>query len=104
VASLLDLPEGVFGLFGLCLGYPAKDAKAEIKPRLPQSAVWHREKYDRDASIGDYDDRMRAFYESQGMKGSVNWSMRSGRRVDEHHLTGREAQQVFLERQGFLKR
>jgi hypothetical protein len=104
VASLLDLPEGVFGLFGLCLGYPAEDASAEIKPRLPQNAVWFREGYDRDASIGDYDERMKAFYESQGMKGDVSWSMRSGRRVDEHHLTGREVLKEFLEGRGFLRR
>ncbi len=104
VANLLELPSGVFGVFGLCLGYPAEDAKAEVKPRLPQSAVWYREKYDRDASIGDYDDRMKAFYESQGMKGEVNWSMRSGRRVDEHHLTGREGLKGFLEDRGFLRR
>ncbi len=104
VANLLELPSGVFGVFGLCLGYPAEDAKAEIKPRLPQSAVWSRERYDKDASIGDYDDRMRAFYESQGMKGEVNWSMRSGRRVDELHLTGREILKEFLEGRGFLLR
>ncbi len=104
VASLLDLPAGVFGAFGLCLGYPSEDAKAEIKPRLPQSAVWFRERYDRAASFGDYDDRMKGFYESQGMKGDVNWSMRSGRRVDEHHLTGREVLKEFLEGRGFLKR
>jgi nitroreductase len=104
VADLLSLPEGTFGLFGLCIGYPSEDARAEIKPRLPQSAVWMRETYDRGASIGDYDERMSAFYESQKMKGEVTWTMRSGRRVDEHHLTGREVLRRFLEQQGFLKR
>ena len=102
VADLLELPEGVFGVFGLCIGYP--EGEAEIKPRLPQSSVWMRETYDSEAGIGDYDDRMRAFYESQQMKGEVSWSMRSGRRVDEHHLTGREVLKDFLESRGFLKR
>jgi nitroreductase len=102
VADLLGLPEGTFGLFGLCVGYP--EGEAEIKPRLPQSAVWFRERYDREASIGDYDARMREFYEGQSMKGDVTWSMRSGRRVDEHHLTGREVLKPFLEEQGFVKR
>lgn len=104
VAELLRLPEGTFGAFGLCVGYPSEDARAEIKPRLPQSAVWMRETYDREAGIGDYDERMRAFYESQKMKADVTWSMRSGRRVDEHHLTGREVLKPFLEEYGLLKR
>ena len=36
------------------------------------------------------------------MKGDVNWSMRSGRRVDLHHMTGRETQLEFLREQGFM--
>lgn len=104
VAELLDLPLGTFGVFGLCVGYPDESVAADIKPRLPQSSVWFRETYDRGVGIGDYDDRMRAFYESQNMKGSVTWSMRSGRRVDEEHLTGREVLKSFLESRGFLRR
>jgi hypothetical protein len=71
---------------------------------LPHSSVWFREQYDHSVEIGDYDQRMAAFYESQKMKGDVTWSMRSGRRVDENHLTGREVLQGFLEEQGFLRR
>jgi nitroreductase len=104
VAELLDLPDGTFGAFGLCLGYPADDADAQIKPRLPQGSVWFREQYDHDVDIGDYDERMRAFYESQNMKGDVTWSQRSGRRVDARHLTGREGLKLFLEARGFLRR
>ena len=104
VAKLLDLPDGVFGAFGLCAGYPADDAGAHVKPRLPQSAVWFREKYDREASIGDYDARMAVFNEAEGRNPKVTWPMRSGRRVDEHHLTGREALKEFLESRGFLRR
>lgn len=104
VSDLLGLPDGTFGAFGLCLGYPDPNAGAEIKPRLPQSAIWFREKYDHNVEIGDYDERMRAFYESQQMKGDVTWSMRSGRRVDEKHLTGREVLNEFLRSRGFTKR
>ncbi|MGV3617880.1 MAG: NADPH-dependent oxidoreductase [Fimbriimonas sp.] len=100
VRELLELPDGVFGTFGLCLGYPAEDAKAEIKPRLPQASVWFRERYDAEAPVAEYDDRMRAFYESQRMKGDVTWSMRSARRTDEHHLTGREVLMEWLRAQG----
>gem|GEM_PF-5730844 len=47
---------------------------------------------------------MRPFYERQGMKGDATWSMRSGRRVDGHHMTGREVLQPWLQRQGFDRR
>lgn len=104
VRRLLDLPERTFGIFGLCLGWPAEGVRAEIKPRLSPEAVWHRETYRRDVPIAEYDERMRAFYEGERMKGEVTWSMRSGRRVDEHHLTGREVLLDWLRAQRFCRR
>lgn len=104
VQELLGLPEGVFGVFGLCLGYPADGCKAEIKPRLGGSEVWFKETYNAEAGCAEYDTRMRQFYESQGMKGSVTWSMRSARRVDGNHMTGREALKDYLESRGFWLR
>lgn len=106
IKDILGLPEGTFGVFGLCLGYPAEPMTAEIKPRLGQGALWFKEQYltDVEDEIADYDRRMSAFYEAQKMKGDVTWSMRSGRRVDEHHLGGREAILDFLHEQGFMKR
>lgn len=103
VRALLELPEGTFGVFGLCLGWPAEDSTAAIKPRLRQEDVWFRETY-REAAPEEYDGRMRAFYESQNMKGDVTWRMRSGRRVDDHHLTGREVLKPWLHGQGFNSR
>ena len=104
VAEILELPDGTFGVFGLCLGYPAENGIGEIKPRLSQDKVWFREMYDRGVSVGDYDERMQAFYDSQGMKVDVTWSMRSGRRVDEHHLSGRDVLKDFLGARGLDKR
>lgn len=104
IRQLLDLPEGTFGVFGLCLGWPAFDASPEIKPRLPQECVWHREHYDQHVDVSAYDEQMKEFYESQRMKGDVTWSMRSGRRVDGHHMSGREVLKEWLEAQGFARR
>lgn len=104
IARLLDLPTGVFGLFGLCIGYPAEGSSAEIKPRLPQEAIWFRDRYHAEAGLGDYDARMGEFYEAQQMKGEVTWSMRSGRRVDGRHMTGREVLLEWLRGRGFLRR
>lgn len=46
VAELLELPAGVVGICGMCLGYPAK--LPAQRPRLPLSEVLHWEKYDQD--------------------------------------------------------
>lgn len=104
IAEVLGLPEGVFGLFGLCLGYPSESSKAQIKPRLSQQAVWFRNRYNPEPPIAEYDERMEPFYIGQGMKGAVTWSMRSGRRADGKHMTGREVLMDYLRRNGFAKR
>lgn len=44
VGELLGLPSGVFPLAGTLVGYPAEEPR--ITPRLPQSAVLHRDRYD----------------------------------------------------------
>ena len=42
--AALDIPEGVFPIAGLTLGWPAWEGR--MNARLPQAAVIHREKYD----------------------------------------------------------
>ena len=98
VREFLELPNGVFGLFGLCLGYPK--GGESIKPRLSQGAVWFRERYDPAPDTDEYDARMRAFYEKEGMRGDRTWSARSGQRVDRDHLTGREVLKDWLAQAG----
>jgi len=100
VAELLAAPSGTVPLFGLCLGWPHPDAKADIKPRPSQDCIWYRDRFPERPSVGDYDARMAAFYESQGMSTSASWAMRSGRRVDNHHLTGRERLGPFVKERG----
>lgn len=109
VADFLNFPDGVFGVFGLCVGWPATDCKAEIKPRLRPEAVWHQETYQPEndsENIQEFNQRMQEFYVTQQMKGDVNWSMRSGRRVDgsERSLTGRGALKDWLVSRGFNRR
>lgn len=56
VGKLLELPELVYPLMGMSLGYPESPPK--IKPRLDVQAVWHKEKYsdmDFDVLIDEYD-------------------------------------------------
>jgi nitroreductase len=102
VRDLLRLPAKTFAVFGFCIGRPAEPCRAEIKPRLAQDAVWFREGYDPAPDVAEYDARMKPFYESQGQKSDVTWTMRSARRVDgsAQQMGGRERQMEFLRGQG----
>lgn len=43
VIDMLDLPQYVVPISGLCIGHPDEDA--DQKPRLPKEAVYHEERY-----------------------------------------------------------
>ena len=63
VSELLGLPDLVFPVAGLCLGYPA-EARG-ISPRLPLSLTLHRDRWDEGdfaAAIEAYDRRRHARY------------------------------------------
>lgn len=76
VAELLGLPPNVFGVFGLCVGYPDPERPADVKPRLSQRLVVHRERYDASLpqdAIDAYDGALKTFQESQKMP-VVGWT------------------------------
>ena len=57
-AEILDLPDGVFPISGLCVGYP--DDAGYVSMRLPQKVVVHQDLYnddDLETDVKDYDDR-----------------------------------------------
>lgn len=86
--ELLRLPRYVYPVFGLCLGVP--DQEPEIRPRLPLSAVYHRETYEEDKLEDDikaYDEAMRHYYATRkgggkGGEGDTIWSREMLRRFD----------------------
>lgn len=51
VSELLELPDKVYPLMGMCLGYP--DHEPMIKPRLQDKVIVHNEKYD-DSKLDEY--------------------------------------------------
>ena len=58
LAEVLDLPDGVFPISGLCIGYP--DDAGYVSMRLPQKVVVHQDLYnddDLETDVKDYDDR-----------------------------------------------
>jgi nitroreductase len=69
IAEELALPPHVFAVFGMSVGYPDPVRLSDIKPRLPQSLVLHRERYSAAAgsdAVEGYDLTMRGFSASKG--------------------------------------
>ncbi len=61
VSPLLGLPDGVYPVAGLAIGWPL--FRRPVSMRLPPAVVVHRERYDDSAladEVGIYDDRRRA--------------------------------------------
>lgn len=103
VSDLLNLPELVYPVFGLCLGYPAQDP--EVKPRLPLDVVLKQETYDDsedEARIADYDTHIREYYLNRtGGTKDMSWSEQiSGMLVKE----SRPHMLPFLQDRGFLEK
>ena len=103
VAELLNLPQQVYPIFGLCLGYP--DAQPDLKPRLPVDVILHKDTYDNSRCAEDvkaYDNQMQAYYESRGgNQKNSNWSEQTAAAVQKKK---REHMLSFLQQRGFLKR
>jgi len=103
VAELLNLPDQVYPIFGLCLGYP--DAEPDLKPRLPVDVVLHKDSYDNTRCASDvkaYDAQMHDYYQSRGdNQKSSNWSEQTANAVQKKK---REHMLDFLQKRGFLKR
>jgi nitroreductase len=103
VSELLELPDLVYPVFGMCLGWPDQDP--EVKPRLPVEMILHEDRY-HDERIADdvdrYDEMMRAYYatRSENQRGS-DWSTPTAAAIQgktRPHMLD------FLRGRGFLKR
>ncbi len=100
VSELLQLPKGVYPVFGLCLGYP--DQNPEVKPRLPLSVILKQEVYNEEGdneAIADYDENIREYYRTRTGGGhGISWTEQVSSLLSEKarpHMKG------FLAEQGF---
>ncbi|MCZ8108343.1 MAG: NADPH-dependent oxidoreductase [Burkholderiales bacterium] len=104
VAAELALPPRVLPVFGLCIGHPDPSVVTGVKPRLPQSAVLHRETYSGPASAADvrgYDAAITAFQAEQAIA-QVPWSQQALARVaGPQSLSGRDRLKDALVALGF---
>lgn len=102
IVELLKLPEQVFPLFGLCLGYPAQ--QPELKPRLPLSIVMHDDYYQplSQLELEQYDKTVRDYYQSRtDGKKSSSWSEEMQAKFTKEsrpHMQGSLKEQGFNER------
>ena len=103
VSELLELPRGVYPVFGLCLGYPAQDP--ESKPRLPRAVIVKENRYTEDgdeAAIADYDEQVQAYYRTRTGGGhGISWTEQVATLLAEK---SRPHMREFLAGQGFTFR
>ncbi len=104
VAAELGLPPRVLPVFGLCIGYEDASRPAQIKPRLPQQVVLHREQYDapsQQEGIARYDEVIGEFQSAQGQS-AAGWTSRSlARWRSRESLHGRDRLREALNALGF---
>ncbi|SDL33500.1 Nitroreductase [Glycomyces sambucus] len=105
VAAELKLPPHTVAAFGLAVGEPDPAEAADVKPRLPQAAVLHRERYSEaaDDHLDVYDERLSAYNARFGLAG--NWTDRVLARLrGPESMGGRHRLRPILESLGFPSR
>lgn len=104
VAAELGLPPETFAVFGLTVGRPVADSTAQIKPRLPQSSVLKRERYDAEGEakeLSAYNGTLSVFQEAQGMRVS-EWTQTVAKRLaGPQSLSNRDKLKAYLRDLGF---
>ena len=104
VAELFSLPKQSFVVFGLCVGYATEKAAGEVKPRLPQPAILHHERYDTataDAGRKAHDEEMMSFSARHELQAGT-WTQRVLNRLGPlKSMNGRERMRATLAKLGF---
>lgn len=74
ISDLLRLPDHVYPVFGMCLGYPAH--QPEVKPRLPVEAILKQDCYTDDVEqVRAFDQTMQAYYQARSSSNKdTDWS------------------------------
>lgn len=94
-AELLGLPEGVYIVYGMSIGWPDEDSVPSQKPRLPEDLIIHWEQYDTSdptEKLQAHDADLAAHYEAQG------------RNLNKAAWTGVMADKFSTPRRGFLRK
>lgn len=102
LCELLQLPKGVYPLFGMVMGYPKENGDEMLRPRLPFDVVYKENRYDTEgdeAAMRAYDEEVREYYIARtGGKRDETWTMQMSDFVQKSHRPGLKS---VLEKQGF---
>lgn len=106
VIDLLDLPEYVYPISGLCIGYPAE--QPALKPRLPQQAVVFENVYNRNIEplLEQYNEQFTHYVnERTNGQSSANWTNGIVSFYSDPFYRGNSYENALpvLQSQGFLK-
>jgi nitroreductase len=104
VAKLLGLPPNAMCVFGLCIGKAADGVTNQVKPRLAQGTVLHRERYstENEAAIRAQYDIELARFSKQHEMGEYTWTDRVINRVSKlKAMSGRDKMRAAIEALGF---
>jgi nitroreductase len=103
-AAEIGLPPSSFAVFGLVVGLPDRSVETAVKPRLPQAAVLHHERYSQEAqqeAIARHDRHTLTFRAEQGLD-PLSWSeLVIARLQTVAALKGRHLLRDVLNRLGF---
>lgn len=102
ISELLDIPEYVFPVFGLVVGYP--NERNDIKPRILFEGIYHTNRYNSHTKdiIKQYDETTKLYYSNRsGRKSNRTWSETAIGSLA--HLP-RSFMKDFLNRRGWAKR
>ncbi|AJS60992.1 oxygen-insensitive NADPH nitroreductase [Paenibacillus sp. IHBB 10380] len=102
VSELLGLPELVYPLFGMCIGYPEQEPG--LRPRLPMKAVLHMNGYSKEQSVEEakaYDATTKQYLlERTNGQNDATWSQMMAKRLAE---PTRMHMKDFLDSKGFMQ-
>ncbi len=104
VARILKLPPNCVAAFGMCVGTPDPERPFNVKPRLPQRVILHREHYDASLpqeALDSYDTTLMAFQRSEKIK-EIGWTgAMKNRWRDAKSINGRDKIRAALVALGF---
>lgn len=102
ICNLLDIPEHVFPVFGMCLGFPSQ--KRAIKPRLPLDSILKMGKYHSTdhQDLQEYDEVTSKYWASR--KNNIKEDLWSKQMAEFFSQKNREHMKDFLIEKGFFQK
>lgn len=100
ISELLNIPPLVYPVFGMTVGIPTQHN--QVKPRLPLSAILHKESYNESkypALLAQYDQTMQEYYQSRSTnQKNDDWTRSMSQFISQRK---RPYMREFLAKQGF---